>query len=97
MPGIVRKLLVLAAVDGVVLQPLAQKGQRPAPPTKITYGDNLIGPVLKHGTNGDEAGKSFEAFGVVGKGFDGLMEGLWLICGPYLLVDPAFVPTVCKI
>jgi hypothetical protein len=64
MPGLVRKILIFAGVDGLVLQPLGQRGQRPA---KIAYTDNSIGPVLKDGDAGDAAGKSFEAFGIVGK------------------------------
>jgi hypothetical protein len=67
MPGIVRKLLVFAAVDGLVLQPLAQKGQRPAPAAKIAYGDNNIGPAPKLTGDVESGGRSFEAFGVVGK------------------------------
>jgi hypothetical protein len=67
MPGLVRKLLIFAAVDGVVLQPLAQKGQRPAPSAKIGYKDHNIGPVLKDGGEGESGRKSFEAFGIVGK------------------------------
>ena len=64
MPGLVRKLLIFAAVDGLVLQPLAQKGQRPVPPVKIAYSSSAIGPAL-----GDSHGQSkgFEAFGVVGE------------------------------
>lgn len=64
MPGLVRKLLVFAVVDGLVLQPLAQKGQRPAPAVKVAYGSGAIGPAL-----GDVhvQGKGFEAFGIVGK------------------------------
>lgn len=64
MPVLVRKLLIFAAVDGLVLQPLAHKGQRPAPAVKIAYSNGAIGPVL-----GDtsEHGKGFEAFGVVGE------------------------------
>jgi hypothetical protein len=64
MPGLVRKLLIFAAVDGLVLQPLAQKGQRPAPAVKIAYTSGTIGPALGdvHGQ-----GKGFEAFGVVGE------------------------------
>lgn len=64
MPSLVRKLLIFAVVDGLVLQPLAQKGQRPAPPVKIAYNNGAIGPVLGdvHGQ-----GKGFEAFGLVGE------------------------------
>jgi hypothetical protein len=63
MPGLVRKLLIFAAVDGLILQPL---GQRPAPAAKICYKDNTIVPVLKDAGNEAGAGKSFEAFGVIG-------------------------------
>jgi murein L,D-transpeptidase YcbB/YkuD len=66
MPGLVRKLLIFAAVDGLVLQPLAQRGQRPAPATKIAYEDNNIEYVWKDGGEGYKAGKGFEAFGIVG-------------------------------
>ncbi len=65
MPGIVRKILIFAAVDGLVLQPLAQKGQRPATATKIAYKDNSIAAVTTGPTDGPN--KSFEAFGVVGQ------------------------------
>jgi len=69
MPGLARKLLIFAAVDGLVLQPLAQRGTRPAPAAKIAYKDCSIEPVLKDGGEGEGAGKSFEAFGIVGKSF----------------------------
>jgi hypothetical protein len=64
MPGLVRKLLIFAAVDGLVLQPLAQKGQRPAPSVKIAYKDASIGPALGDTHNGEHG---FEAFGIVGQ------------------------------
>jgi hypothetical protein len=67
MPGLVRKILIFAAAEGLVLQPLAQRGQRSAQPAKIAYTDNSIGPVLKDGDIADAAGKSFETFGVIGK------------------------------
>ncbi len=66
-PSLARKVLIYAAVDGLILQPLSQRGQRPVFATKITYKDNDIGPALKHGGEGEEPGKSFEALGVVGK------------------------------
>jgi hypothetical protein len=67
MPGLVRKVLIFAAVDGLVLQPLAQRGQRNGPSTKISYKDNNIGPVLKDEGECEKPGKSFEAFGIVGE------------------------------
>jgi hypothetical protein len=66
MPGLARKLLIYAAVDGLVLQPLVQRGQRPALAVKITYKGGSIGPALADGSGGVQ-GKAFEAFGIVGK------------------------------
>ena len=69
MSGLARKILIFAAVDGVILQPLAHKGQRPAPAAKIGYNDHHIGPVLKDGgeSESESGGKSFEAFAIVGQ------------------------------
>jgi hypothetical protein len=70
MPSLARKLLIFAAVDGLLLQPLAPKGQRPPPAAKIAYNDaeNSIKPVTNNGAEGGEdEGRCFEAFGVVGK------------------------------
>lgn len=63
MPSLVRKLLIFAAIDGLVLQPL---GQRPAPSAKILYKDNSITTTLKEGEDEGSADKSFEAFGIIG-------------------------------
>jgi hypothetical protein len=68
MPGLVRKILIFAAVDGLILQPLAQRGQKPATATKITYKDSHVG-LSKGGEDDEKAAKSFEAFGIVGMGF----------------------------
>jgi len=74
MPGLARKFLVFAAVDGLIIQPLATKGaakgqQRSVPPIKIKYSDATVTPVPR-----DQAATlstsppktSFEAFGVIG-------------------------------
>lgn len=66
MPGLVRKIVIFAAVDGLILQPLAQRGQRPALATKIGW-DSGIGPALKDGVDGGSSGKGFEVFGIVGE------------------------------
>lgn len=66
MPGLVRKLVIFAAVDGLILQPLAQRGQRPAPAAKIGW-DSSIGPALKDGIDKGSSEKGFEAFGIVGE------------------------------
>ncbi|KID90384.1 SacI domain protein [Metarhizium guizhouense ARSEF 977] len=67
MPGISRKILICAAIDGLILQPLPTKGQRPFQPVRIRYGDSSISAVPRDqipdtsGTN-----SSFEVFGVIG-------------------------------
>ncbi|KAH8599325.1 SacI homology domain-containing protein [Bisporella sp. PMI_857] len=66
MPSIVRKLLVFAVIDGIVLQPLAQRGQRPPPATKIAYKNNAITQLPTDGQDLRGSGKTFEAFGIVG-------------------------------
>lgn len=66
MPGLVRKILIFAAVDGLVLQPLPQRNQRPTAAIKVAYKDNAIGPVLNDEGEDEKPGKSFEAFGIVG-------------------------------
>lgn len=67
MPGIARKVSITATSDGLVLQPLPLKGQRPPPAVKISYKNAAIGPVLS-GAGGDSKseGKGFEVFGIVG-------------------------------
>ena len=66
MPALVRKLLIFATVDGLILQPLPQLGQRPQTAVKIGFDDGSIRPALDH-TNHDQSNKqSFEAFGIAG-------------------------------
>ena len=68
MPGLVRKLVIFAGANEVVLQPLAQRGQRsPAPAIKIAYENNSIRPVLQDEGESGSAEKGFEAFGIVGE------------------------------
>lgn len=82
MPGLVRKLLIFAVIDGLVLQPVAQRGQRPAPATKITYRDKHIGPVLNDTQDADGSANGFEAFGIVG--MDLCCSGLlWVLANVY--------------
>ncbi|OBT57487.1 hypothetical protein VE04_02137 [Pseudogymnoascus sp. 24MN13] len=67
MPSIARKVNITARKDGLVLQPLASKGQRQTPPVRISYKNSAVGPVLSSANNdGNGDGKSFEAFGIVG-------------------------------
>ncbi|KAK7923266.1 hypothetical protein PG985_007337 [Apiospora marii] len=71
MPApLARKLLICAAVDGLVIQPLAQqKGQRaPSPAVKIRYGEAATLSSLPRDQLPDitRPNSSFEAFGVIG-------------------------------
>ncbi|KAL8831842.1 MAG: hypothetical protein Q9191_000631 [Dirinaria sp. TL-2023a] len=42
MPGLVRKLVILAAVDGLVLKPVAQRNQRETQSLRISYASHKI-------------------------------------------------------
>lgn len=67
MPSLARKLLICAAVDGLIIQPLATKGQRPSPPVKVKYGDATISSLGRDQTpDVTKPDSSFEAFGIVG-------------------------------
>ncbi|KXJ91076.1 SacI homology domain-domain-containing protein [Microdochium bolleyi] len=64
MPALARKLLVFAAVDGLVIQPLTSKGQRA---TKIKYGDAAVSQAARDQTpDTSRPHSSFEAFGIIG-------------------------------
>lgn len=68
MPGLARKLLIYAAVDGLIIQPLANKGQRPSHPVKVKYGEATVSAAARdQSPNISQPNSSFEAFGVVGK------------------------------
>lgn len=67
MPGLVRKLLIFAAVDGLVLQPAPPRNH---PPTtqqaiKIDYKGN-VGPLLKDRREEDTTSTSLETHGIIG-------------------------------
>ncbi|RYP55353.1 hypothetical protein DL768_000108 [Monosporascus sp. mg162] len=68
MPGLARKLLICAAVDGLIVQPLVTKSQqRPSPPVKIIYGDGTASPISRDQVPDISApNSSFEAFGIIG-------------------------------
>ncbi|KAK3377819.1 SacI homology domain-containing protein [Podospora didyma] len=69
MPGLARKVIICAAVDGLVLQPLNSKKdqQRPLPLVRIKYGDASITSVSKDAAPDiSKPNASFEAFGIVG-------------------------------
>ncbi|KAF4909983.1 Phosphatidylinositide phosphatase SAC2 [Colletotrichum viniferum] len=67
MPGIARKIIICAAVDGLIIQPFVTKGQRPAQPVRIKYGDSVITPASREQIPDlSQPNSSFEAFGVIG-------------------------------
>ncbi|TEA15004.1 Phosphatidylinositide phosphatase SAC2 [Colletotrichum sidae] len=67
MPGIARKIVICAAVDGLIIQPFVTKGQRPAQPVRIKYGDAAITSASREQIpDSSQPNSSFEAFGVVG-------------------------------
>jgi hypothetical protein len=67
MPGLVRKLLIFAAVDGLILQPAPPRNHPPATQQaiKIDYRGN-VGPLLKDRREEDTAPVSLEAYGIIG-------------------------------
>lgn len=80
MPGLARKVVICAAVDGLVLHPLNNKKDQSQPPrsssrsavsspVRIKYGDAAVSTISRDAAPDLSAlpqGKSFEAFGIVG-------------------------------
>lgn len=68
MPGIARKVIIFAAIDGLIIQPLSAKGQRPIQPARIKYQDASISAAARDQIP-DTASPdtSFEAFGIIGE------------------------------
>lgn len=77
MPGLARKVIICAAVDGLVLHPLNSKKESRSSaaalaPVRIKYGDASISPVPRGDAAYDllalqrEPNSSFEAYGIVG-------------------------------
>lgn len=67
MPGIVRKFLIYAAVDGLVLQPFAQRGQRPQTAVTIDYKSHTVRPLLSSSEGQQDKDKQLESYGVIGE------------------------------
>jgi hypothetical protein len=67
MPSIARKIVICAAVDGLIVQPLLTKGQRPAPPVRIRYGDATLSQASREEIpDVSQPNSSFHAYGVIG-------------------------------
>ncbi|KAI9890278.1 MAG: hypothetical protein M1814_004313 [Vezdaea aestivalis] len=63
MSGLARKILILATIDGLVLQPLASGPQKPAAPVWISYGPK-VSVDRTHKSIGP--GQSLECYGIAG-------------------------------
>ncbi|OIW28528.1 hypothetical protein CONLIGDRAFT_576879 [Coniochaeta ligniaria NRRL 30616] len=68
MSGLARKILICAAVDGLVIHQVnSKRDQRPSSPLKLKYGDASISPMGRDALpDTSKATSSFEAFGIVG-------------------------------
>ncbi|KAM7223276.1 SacI homology domain containing protein [Rhypophila decipiens] len=68
MPGLARKVIICAAVDGLVLQPLqSKKDQRSSHLVRIKYGDASVSTQSKdNAPDLSKPNSSFEAFGIIG-------------------------------
>jgi hypothetical protein len=68
MPGIARKIVLYAAIDGLIIQPLSSRGQKPFQPVRVKYGDAVISTASRDDVpDAPNPESSFEAFGVIGK------------------------------
>jgi len=68
MPGMVRRVLIFAAVDGLILQP-AQPRNHKSPTEqaiKVEYRTNAISPLFKDSRDADTA-PALDAHGIVGR------------------------------
>lgn len=68
MSAIARKIVVCAAIDGLIIQPLSSKGQKHHQPVRVRYGDSTVSAVPRDqlpDTSNPES--SFEAFGIIGE------------------------------
>ncbi|KAL8678913.1 MAG: hypothetical protein Q9186_004770 [Xanthomendoza sp. 1 TL-2023] len=66
MPGLVRKLVIFAAVDGLILQPANQHDQRAIPSLQIRYTTQGAATLRPAPPKGSVHLASFEAHGIVG-------------------------------
>ncbi|KAF2995246.1 hypothetical protein E8E13_003169 [Curvularia kusanoi] len=97
-----RKLLIFAAVDGLVLQPRSHSQSQQQQAIKIDYKGN-VGPLLRDNHNDDPALSSFESHGVIGLLKIATSNFLITICGReqvaqvrgkpiYKITDVALIP-----
>jgi hypothetical protein len=69
MPGMVRRILIFAAVDGLILQPASPRNHKPTTTEqaiKVEYKTNVILPVIKERKDEDTALATLDTHGIVG-------------------------------
>lgn len=66
MPALVRKLVILAAGDGLILHQSTQRNQRAIPSVQIKYTTHEITTTSLASQAKDETSASFDAHGIVG-------------------------------
>ncbi|MCJ1379764.1 hypothetical protein MMC17_002867 [Xylographa soralifera] len=66
MPALVHKLVIIAAADGILLQPSPLRNQRPSAGVQITYRTNSITPLGENQTDNSKSAQTLEAHGIVG-------------------------------
>ena len=66
MPGLVRKLIIFAAVDGLILQPSTQRNQKAIPGLQIKYSTHELAATNPASQIKDDSLTSFDAHGIVG-------------------------------
>src|SRR5579871_5801763 len=68
MPGIVRRILIFAAVDGLILQPTPPRNhQRTTEQAiKVEYKTNIISPLLKDESDANATPATLDTHGIVG-------------------------------
>lgn len=69
MPGLIRNILICAAADGLVLQPISSRSSIKSTEQfsiKLDYRSHAISPLLKDRRQEDAASSSIEVHGVVG-------------------------------
>jgi hypothetical protein len=68
MPGLLRKLLIFAAVDGLVLQPAPPRNHKPATDQaiKLDYRSSQVRNLAKDRREEDTAPNTLEVHGIVG-------------------------------
>ncbi|MCJ1284814.1 hypothetical protein MMC26_004151 [Xylographa opegraphella] len=66
MPGLVHKLIIIAAADGILLQPSPLRNQRPGAAVQINYRTNSIISLADTQADNSKSAQTLEAHGIVG-------------------------------